>query len=75
VEGSASSAASEGVAIAMMPGVGSLGLPMPCAVTARTRNTYLISESRPVTVALVAVDVPSANVVHEKPEFVENSRM
>ena len=41
--------------------------PGPAAFTAATRNTYAVPFVRPVTVALVAVDVPSTNRFHELP--------
>ena len=41
--------------------------PSPAAFTALTWNTYAVPFVRPVTVALVAVDVPSANRFHELP--------
>jgi hypothetical protein len=46
--------------------------PVPAELTAATRNTYAVPLVRPVTVALVAVDVPSANVLHVEPESLEN---
>ena len=41
--------------------------PSPTAFTAATWNTYSVPFVRPVTVALVAVDVPSTNRFHEVP--------
>ena len=41
--------------------------PSPAAFTAPTWNTYAVPFVRPVTVALVAVDVPSTNRFHEVP--------
>lgn len=46
-------------------------LPVPTLFTAATRNTYAVPFVRPVTVALVPVDVPSENVVHVDPLFDE----
>jgi len=46
--------------------------PVPIAFTAATRNTYVVPLVSPVTVALVAVDVPSANVFHVEPPLLEN---
>ena len=45
--------------------------PSPTAFTAATWNTYSVPFVRPVTVALVAVDVPSANRVHVVPPLLE----
>jgi hypothetical protein len=44
---------------------------VPAAFTAATRNVYAVPFVRPVTVAEVAVVVPSENVVHEEPELLE----
>ena len=41
--------------------------PVTLALSAATRNTYAVPFVRPVTVALVAVDVPSTNRFHEVP--------
>jgi len=46
--------------------------PCPAAFTPATRNTYEVPLVRSVTVALVDVDVPSANVAHVDPLFDEN---
>ena len=46
--------------------------PVPAALIAATRNTYAVPLVRPVTVALVAVDVPSEKVVHVEPLSLEN---
>ena len=46
--------------------------PVPTALTAATRKTYPVPLVSPVTVALVAADVPSANVVHVDPLLLEN---
>jgi hypothetical protein len=46
--------------------------PVPTAFTAATRKTYAVPLVRPVTVALVAADVPSENVVHVDPLSLEN---
>jgi hypothetical protein len=40
--------------------------------TAATLKTYAVPFERPVTVVEVAVEVPSANVVHEEPALLEN---
>ena len=41
--------------------------PVTLALSAATWNTYAVPFVRPVTVALVAVDVPSTNRFHELP--------
>jgi hypothetical protein len=46
--------------------------PVPISLTAATRNTYAVPFVRPVTVALFAADVPSANVFHVAPPLLEN---
>ena len=43
--------------------------PVPIVFTALTRNVYAVPFTKPVTVALAAVDVPSANVAHEIPSL------
>jgi hypothetical protein len=43
-------------------------VPTAVPLTAATRNTYAVPLVKLVTVADVAVDVPSANVVHVVPE-------
>ena len=43
------------------------GVPVPAAFTAATLNVYVVPVLSPVTVADVAVEVPSANVVHVVP--------
>jgi hypothetical protein len=45
--------------------------PVPTPFTAATRNVYAVPLVSPVTVAEVAVDVPSENVVHVEPLFDE----
>lgn len=45
--------------------------PVPTELLAATRNTYAVPFDNPVTVVDVEVDVPSANVVHDEPEFEE----
>jgi hypothetical protein len=47
--------------------------PVPTLLIAATRKTYAVPFVSPVTVALVAVDVPSAKVVHVEPLLLENS--
>jgi hypothetical protein len=44
-----------------------VGVPVPTAFTAATRNTYAVPLVSPVTVALVAVDAAAENVVHVVP--------
>ena len=39
--------------------------PVPAALDALTLNVYAVPLTKPVIVALVVVDVPSANVAHE----------
>jgi hypothetical protein len=46
--------------------------PVPTPFTAATRNTYAVPLVSPVTVAEVAVDVPSLNVVHVDPLLLLN---
>ena len=41
--------------------------PVPAVFVALTRNVYDVPFAKPVTVALVVVDVPSANTVHAPP--------
>jgi hypothetical protein len=48
--------------------------PVPTALTAATRKTYAVPLVSPVTVALVAVDVPSENVVHVLPLSLESCK-
>jgi hypothetical protein len=48
--------------------------PVPTAFTAATRKTYAVPLVSPVTVALVAVDVASANVVHVLPLSLETCK-
>jgi len=38
--------------------------PCPSPLIAKTRNSYAVSKSRPVTVAPVEDDTPSGNVIH-----------
>ena len=45
---------------------------VPMALTAATRKMYAVPFVRPVTVADVAVDTPSANVVQEAPELLDH---
>ena len=47
-------------------------VPVPAALTPATRNVYAVLLVNPVTVALVDVDVPSLNVVHDDPELLLN---
>ena len=47
-------------------------VPVPAALVALTRNVYAVPFVKPVTVALAAVDVPSANTVYVVPS-VDNS--
>ena len=47
-------------------------VPVPTALVALTLNVYGVPFSKPVTVALAVVDVPSANIVHVVP-FVDDS--
>jgi hypothetical protein len=42
-------------------------LPVPAEFTAETRKLYEVPLVRPVTVAEVFVEVPSAKVAHEPP--------
>jgi len=42
-------------------------VPVPAALTAETRNVYVVECDRPVTVADVVVEVPSVNVAHVVP--------
>ena len=42
-----------------------LTVPQPAAFTAHTRNSYVVEFTKPVTVTVVEVDTPSANVSHE----------
>ena len=71
------SAISETTGVAIFPnnGVTEFELleyePVPTALTAATRKTYAVPFERPVTVVEVAVEVPSANVVHELPLLLE----
>ena len=46
--------------------------PVPIAFTAATRNVYNVPLASPVTVAVVTVDTPSANVDHVVPPSLEN---
>jgi hypothetical protein len=46
-----------------------LHAPCPTPFVAATRNVYAVPLLNPVTVALVAVLVPSLNVVHDEPEL------
>lgn len=46
--------------------------PVPILLVALTRNVYAVPLVNPVTVALVVVDVPSANTVQVVP-FVDDS--
>ncbi len=46
--------------------------PVPATLTAATWNTYDVPFVRPVTVAEVKVDVPSANVDHVEPQLDEH---
>jgi hypothetical protein len=46
--------------------------PVPMRLTAATRKTYAVPLVRPVTVALVSVDVPSEKVAHVDPLSLEN---
>ena len=41
--------------------------PVPIPLVALTRNVYAMPLVKPVTVALVAVEVPTANVAHVTP--------
>ena len=41
--------------------------PVPTALTAETRNVYVVECERPVTVVDAVVEVPSVNVVHVVP--------
>ena len=54
-----------------MPGVRAADcatlVPVPAALTAATRNVYLVPLVRPVTVAEVAGETPSATVVQVAP--------
>ena len=43
--------------------------PVPEALVALTRNVYAVPLTKPVTVALAVVDVPSAKVAHEVPSL------
>lgn len=45
---------------------------MPIPLTPATRKVYAVLLVSPVTVAVVAVDVPSANVVHVVPLLLLN---
>jgi hypothetical protein len=47
--------------------------PVPAAFTADTRNVYSVPLARPVTVADVTVDVPSAKMVQLVPPLEEYS--
>jgi hypothetical protein len=47
--------------------------PWPAALTAATRNEYSVPFARPVTVADVTAEAPSANVDHDEPPSDENS--
>ena len=47
-------------------------VPVPAALDALTRNVYAVPFVKPVTVAEVDVDVPSANTVYVEPS-VEDS--
>ena len=42
-------------------------VPVPAALTAETRNVYVVECDSPVTVVDVVVEVPSVNVVHVEP--------
>jgi hypothetical protein len=42
-------------------------VPVPAALTAETRNVYVVECERPVTVVDAVVEVPSVNVVHVEP--------
>jgi hypothetical protein len=42
-------------------------VPVPAALTAETRNVYVVECDSPVTVVDVVVEVPSVNVVHVVP--------
>jgi hypothetical protein len=46
--------------------------PCPRLFAAATRNTYAVPLVSPVTVAVVLVEVPSLNVVHDEPELLLN---
>lgn len=46
--------------------------PVPAAFTAATRNTYKVPFDKPVTVAEVSEDVPSAKGDQDKPSLAEN---
>ena len=46
--------------------------PVPMLLVVLTRNVYAVPLDKPVTVALVVVDVPSANTVQVVP-FVDDS--
>ena len=50
-------------------------LPDPTEFTAETRNRYSVPFCRLVTVAVVAVEVPSENVLHVAAATVLNSTM
>ena len=43
--------------------------PVPAVFVALTRNVYGLPFTKPVTVAEVVVDVPSANVAHDTPSL------
>ena len=47
--------------------------PSPTLFFALTLKMYCVPFVRPVTEAVVALEVPSLNVVHVDPPFVENS--
>ncbi len=51
-----------------------LAVPVPIAFTAFTLNIYVVSIVKPVTVAEVAVEVPSENTVYDDPPFDEGIR-
>jgi hypothetical protein len=42
-------------------------VPVPAALTADTRNVYVVLFASPVTVVDAVVEVPSVNVVHVEP--------
>jgi hypothetical protein len=42
-------------------------VPVPTALTAETRNVYVVECESPVTVVDAVVEMPSANVLHVEP--------
>jgi hypothetical protein len=61
----------EVVAVGVVAGVAvacELGLPCPTALMAETRKLYAVPFVKPVTVAVMFVEVPSENVVHVEVE-------